>query len=166
MDLNRQKEQFSVAYAKAVISASGFNVSIFDVDEESVDLIVAAYGMDGSERSPRLEMQLKCTADQEALKDKALHFALKLKNYNDLRETQLRVPKILVVLLVPQDLDEWLSQDEEALLMRRCAYWLSLRGFPETDNTATRTIEIPRSQVFNVEALKRIMRSIGKGGEP
>lgn len=166
MDLNRQKEQFSIAYAKAVISASGFNVSIFDVDEESVDLIVAAYGMDGSERSPRLEMQLKCTADQESLKDEALHFALNLKNYNDLRETELRVPKILVVLLVPQDPDEWIFQDEKALLMRRCAYWLSLRGFPEVDNTASRTVEIPRSQAFNVKALKAIMHRISEGGEP
>jgi len=166
MDLNRQKEQFSFAYVRAVISACGFNAYRLDVDEGSVDLGVAAFGPDGTARSPHLGIQMKCTADPEALKGDGLHFPLRLKNYDDLRDTRLHVPKILVVLLVPEEVEEWLDQDENALLMRRCAYWLSLRGFPQSETATTKTVVIPRPQMFNVQALKEIMQRISEGGEP
>ena len=36
MDLNKQKEQFSIAYVRAVIAAAGYNVYKMEVDEDSV----------------------------------------------------------------------------------------------------------------------------------
>ena len=48
--------------------------------------------------------------------------------------------------------------------MRYCAYWMLLRGMPETSNTDNVTIYLPRQQVFNVITLKGLMQQIQTGG--
>ena len=40
MDLNQCKEQFSIAYVRAVASAAGYGVQKPDVDDDSIDLRV------------------------------------------------------------------------------------------------------------------------------
>lgn len=88
---------------------------------------------------------------------------LDLKNYDDLRDEQVEVKRILVVVLVPENLTEYLVEGEQQLAMRRCGYWLNLRGFPPTDNTTGQTVRISRTQRFTVESLQGIMERIGQG---
>ena len=165
MDLNAQKEQFSVAYVRAVAAVAGYNTGRLDVDDDSVDLTLAERGGRGTIRSPRLDLQLKCT-EQAVLRPDRLAFELGLKNYDDLRPTDLATPRILVVVLVPADVDEWLDHSEQQLALRRCGYWVSLRGRSETPNAASVTIDIPRHQVFTPQAVTNLMATVGNGGAP
>ncbi|HAZ46516.1 MAG TPA: hypothetical protein DDW76_23550 [Cyanobacteria bacterium UBA11369] len=48
--------------------------------------------------------------------------------------------------------------------MRRCAYWISLRGQPQTSNTESVTVYLPRLQLFTVNTLKTLMQQIQSGG--
>ena len=95
-----------------------------------------------------------------------LAFDLKLKNYDDLRATPVHVPAILVVVCVPADIGTWLDETPEHTAMRRCAYWLSLRGLPATGNTTTCRVRIPRTQAFTVATVRSMMTRIGEGGLP
>jgi hypothetical protein len=104
--------------------------------------------------------RLKATA-QEILRDDHLTFPLSLKNYDDLRTTDVLVPRILIVVLMPPDEAEWLAQSEQQLCLRHCGYWRSLRGEPERTNATSVTVTLPRANVFSVEGLKRIMTRIG-----
>ena len=52
------------------------------------------------------------------------------------------------------------------LVMRRCGYWVSLRGRPATTNQNTVTVSIPRAQMFHPESFCAIMIRIGQGGLP
>ena len=165
MDINAQKEQFSVAYVRAVAAVAGYATGKFDVDDDSVDLTLAERGGRGTIRSPRIDLQLKCT-DQDIVRDDRLAFELSLKNYEELRPANLATPRILVVVLVPNDVAQWLQHSEQELALRRCGYWVSLLGMPETSNTAGVTIDVPRRQVFNPEAVRQIMETIGNGGAP
>lgn len=165
MTINDQKEQFSIAYTRAIVATAGFKIYREEVDDESVDIGVARSGGSGTVRSPHCDIQLKCTA-QKVLDDAAVRFPLPLKNYNDLRATELHVPKILVVLLVPALAPDWLTQDEESLRLYRCAYWKTLRGEPATSNATSITVVIPRENVFGVAALEGIMDRIEQGGHP
>jgi hypothetical protein len=165
MTLNNQKEQFSIAYARAIAAAAGFKVYREEVDDESVDIGVARSGGNGTVRSPRCDIQLKCTS-QEVLDSTQIRFPLPLKNYDDLRGTDLHVPRILVVLLVPDLVTDWLVQDEQSLRLYRCAYWLTLRGEPATANATSVTVVIPRGNIFGVAALEDIMNRIEQGGHP
>lgn len=164
MEINQRKEQFTVAYIHAIASVAGYTIYKPDVDDDSVDVGIAASRGTGSKiHAPRLELQLKCTA-QHIVRDDYLHFPLKQKNYDDLRDPSLAVPRILVVMLVPNNLDDWVIQTKEALLMRHCCYWYSLRSFPERGLRKSIPLKIPCTQILTVEALRGMITLIGEGG--
>ena len=60
MDLNQQKEQFSIAYVHAVAAVVGLKVFRSDVDDDSVDIGLGQTGGGGTICSPKLDLQLKC----------------------------------------------------------------------------------------------------------
>lgn len=166
MDINQRKEQFSHAYVRAVASAAGYTVSRPEVDDDSLDLSIKARGGSGKRRSPQLDIQLKSTA-RDVLSEHHLRFPLNKKNYDELRPTNMHIPRILIVVIIPDDISEWLFQDQENhLLLRHCGYWYSLRGLPDSGNTTSVTLSIPRKQKFTVEALDSLMAMIGQGEVP
>ena len=163
MDVNKQKEQFSNAYVRAVASVAGCSVSVPEVDEDSVDLSLKKKGgSDYQYMSPQIDIQLKCTS-QDIIRDEDLVFHLSVKNYTELRQHSL-VPRILVVVVIPDEIDDWISQTEEQLSIKKCGYWLSLKEMSETENETSVTVYIPRNQQFTVNQLADIMNMVGNGG--
>lgn len=162
MELSQQKEQFSHAFVRAVVSVAGLRMSSPDVDDDSVDWCLAGRGGTNRYRSAKLDIQLKCTGRLD-FSETAFSFALSPKNYNELRYTNYMVPRILIVVQVPEQIDSWLLQSAESLAMRRCAYWASLWNFRESDNTSSVTIRIPTSQLFTVAAVQMLMAKVSRG---
>lgn len=162
MDLNKQKEQFSIAYVRAVIAAAGFTVYTPEVDDDSIDLGITGSAPFDLPIRPRVEVQLKSTANQRALHQGQVHFPLKIKNYDDLRLPSL-VPRVLLLVVMPDDVSDWLRHTEEELVLSGCGYWLSLFGYPSTENTESVTVQIPRAQQFTPEALRAIMKRVNDG---
>lgn len=107
MDTKQRKEQFSQAFVQAIAACAGFAWSKPSVDEDSVDMMLSKKGGSGTLRSPRLELQLKCT-EKEAMiaSDGTFSYSIPLKNYDDLRDTSLHIPRILVVVFVPAQQEE------------------------------------------------------------
>ena len=165
MSIDSQKEQFSKAYVAAVAAVAGFTTHRPEPDIDSVDLGISDVGGLGSFKSPKIDLQLKCTS-QNIIDDVAVSFPLKIKNYNELRFTNYQVPRILVVVIVPDNIENWLTHSETELAMKHCGYWFSLYEAPETNNTSTVTITIPRAQLFTVDSLKSIMNRVRDGGLP
>lgn len=165
MTLDDQKEQFSFAYARAVSAVAQIAVSEPAVDDDSIDLIFQRRGGGGIVRSPRVEAQVKCT-DAAAIHPAHIAYPLKLKNYDELRPVDVLVPRILIVVIVPTILGDWLNHSEQELAVRRCGYWLSLRGKPVTANTTNVTVHLPRANQFTVAELQGIMQRIGDGQNP
>jgi hypothetical protein len=85
--------------------------------------------------------------------------------YNDLRDPAVGCPRILVLLVLPEDEMQWTEQTEEHLLLRHCAYWMSLKGTPPTMNTATVRVSISRTDIFTVDALLGLMDKVRKHEE-
>jgi Domain of unknown function (DUF4365) len=165
MNITQRQEQFSLAYIRAVASVAGFNTSKPDVDDDSIDLSVSARGPQHTVRAPHVDMQVKGPVDFRSCEEH-ISYSIKLKNYNDLRDATVMIPRILVVVCLPQTLDDWLYHEEAGLTLRRCGYWVSLRGKPPSDNQHTVTVELPRLQQFTVGSLQAIMDRIGAGGLP
>ena len=138
MHITARQEQFSRAAVYAIASTAGCAVSERNVDDDSVDLSLCSKMLS---RRPSVDLQLKCTG-QDILAETSLRFSLSKKNYDDLRIEDLLVPRILLVVLVPPAIDQWLDQDEGRLMLRRCIYWHSLRGRVPISNE-TVTIHIP-----------------------
>lgn len=161
VDISQQKEQFSNAYLEALAAAAGYALAKPGVDEDSIDWTLSGRG--GSVyRSFKLDVQLKCTSTQIQASN-GLHFPLSRKNYDDLRAINVTAPRILIVVLVPEDTAQWVDQTAESLLMHGRGYWVSLRGEPESGNLATVTVLLPESQVTTRESLVGIMKRVGGG---
>ena len=158
MDLNTQKEQFSNAFVYAVTSGAGCTVAKPAVDHDSIDWTIS----NRLSRRPKLDVQLKCT-EMGDVADCKLAFALKKKNYDDLRIADLIAPRILVVVVIPAKPDEWIESRHGELVWRRCAYWMSLAGFGDSANDTSVTIHIPTAQVFTVQSLSELMEKVNQG---
>ena len=165
MDLNMQKEQFSRAYVQAVAACAGYAWSIPSVDDDSIDMSLHQRGGNGTIRSPRIELQIKCTSSP-APNNGVIPFVVKKKNLDDLCTENVLVPRILVVVLVPDEVREWLKQGEREMAMRHCGYWMSLRGVLHDADLTSQTVYIPRKQMFTVESLREIMQRISRGELP
>ena len=165
MEISQRKEYFSDAYLQAVAAAAGFMVNKWHQDLDKVDWTIARAGGSGTLASPKLDVQLKCTEHDDGTGDE-LSFVLDVETYDSLRTLNVSTPRILVVVVVPPDLGQWLSQSDEEMVLRRCGRYLSLRGHPVTPNETSVTVHLPRQQLFTVEALQQLMELCGQGVAP
>lgn len=148
MSLNTQKEDFTYAYIYAVASSMDYSLQAATrrLDDSGIDATITVPGKINSKRLPRFDIQIKSTS-RNILNSESIKFRLTAKNYDELREDDPFVPQLLIVVLIPEDINNWLFQTEEFLCLKRCAYWLSLRGQPPLDEQSTITIEIPRQNI-------------------
>lgn len=151
MTEEQQKEQFSIAYVRAIAAVAGVSVTRPEVDDDSIDIAFSSRNL----QRPKLEAQLKCSAvlDNDG---EVLRYPLNVKNYDDLR-LDVIVPRVLNVLCVPERMSEWITLTPTELTLRKAAYWVSLKGQIETTNTSSVTVSIPKCQLFDVAALKRLL---------
>lgn len=147
-----------MCYIRAVASQAGYKTGIIAPDTDSVDGII----LSDSGNRPRVEFQAKSTA-QDVLRGNHLNFELSMKNYNDLRVEDVRIQRILIVLVMPQDENCWTTHTSESLCIHHCAYWLSLEGYPAMPNKCSITVKIPLKNVFNNDQLHDMMMKIDKG---
>ena len=159
MTPNIRMSRFSITYIRAIASVSGYGVleTSSDEDLDSVDGKLVSY----TGARPQIDFQAKATS-QHTLRDDGIHFPLPAKNYNDLR-AETRTPRILIVLLVPPDVNDWLTQNAEELCLRRCAYWLSLEGRGAVPNRESVTVTVPAANVFDRAQLDGLMNRANEG---
>ena len=111
---------------------------------------------------PALDLQLKATVNLMRRGDRYVRYQLNVHNYKLLRvETQ--TPRLLVVLDLPKEESCWMTVTAHELVLRHRAYWLSLRGCDETQNSKTINVSIPKQNLFNVESLKVLMEKSREG---
>lgn len=159
MTPNTQMEQISLAYIRAVAAIAGFQVTKPDLDFDSVDgILIADYGL-----RPRIEFQAKATT-RDVIKQDHIHYPLSVKNYNDLRIEAIN-PRILIVLILPKESSTWIKQTSDELCIRRCAYWVSLKGLPTVQNVSNVTVQIPLANVLDSPQVAKMMESTEKRGE-
>lgn len=158
-----KKELFSFAYAAAVIGAAGYNLMHPKFDYNSVDFSIRGTDSNVAFPFPCLDVQLKCTSQQRAHGNE-LRFRVPIKNYNDLRR-RAALSRILLLVVVPPSIDQWLISSPEALVLKKCGYWRSLRSLPDVPNLANVTVPIPLTSRFTVESLTGLIGTLEAGGE-
>lgn len=90
-------------------------------------------------------------------------YALDIETYDILRDEQVSIPRILVVVLTPKSLPNWLAQSEQQLALSHCGYWVSLKGLPEFPDQDSRVVHLPRLNVFSPLSLQSMMTRISNG---
>ncbi|BAC90680.1 DUF4365 domain-containing protein [Gloeobacter violaceus] len=170
VNLNLCKEEFSYAYVDAVVAATGYSIVRASrlLDNQGIDIQIAAPGVHGTKRNPHLNAQVKCTWNATLSQTHVVYNKLAVKNYEELIDPRQTIPIILILVLVPDNDDPstWLQHSEQALCMKRCGYWESLRNWPSTQNSDEITVRLPRTNVFDINGLKGIMSRIVQNGHP
>ena len=157
---NDIREQLSIAYMHAVASRTGYAWEPTSIDRDGIDGRVVTRGYVSPKatlKSPGVGFQLKSTSAILDAPD-PIPFALKQKNYDDLRG-RFAEPRYLALFILPANPDDWLQLSPDALVLRRCMYWISLTKAVPTMNTATTTVYVPRANILSVTALRGLMES-------
>ena len=144
------QERLSRSYVEAVVHRAGFRLSYPLVDDHGIDGTIESYagGLN------RVDFQLKSTTDHE-VRDGEIIYDLRVENYNRLIADD-GLPRALILYTMPSDDSQWLSQSEDELCLRKCAYWVSLMGMPRSTNVSTQRVRLPLSNVFNEDGLRRM----------
>lgn len=154
-----QQECFGDAFLLAVAGAAGCAVSLRRPDDDSIDWTLSCR----LSRRPKIDVQMKTWTGGDDSSD-PIRYPLKRKNYDDLILTDVLAPRILVLVMIPQGIEEWITSSVGQLVLRRCSYWVSLAGQPQSDNETSVTVSVPRANVLTVNALQGLMRRINEGG--
>ncbi len=162
MDRELRLEQLSFAYVRALAAALGFEVHEYKPDIFGVDLTLTAKGSRGPVSCPSLGLQVKANTRESLLYEDGIHYPLKVRTYNDLRDEHVASPRILVVVLVPKEDTEWIRQNQDELAMRKCGYWISLAGRGSVPNVDNVTVRVPWENVLSADALDSLMTKVSR----
>jgi hypothetical protein len=161
---NHRQEALCRAYVLAIAARCGMSASVSNPDY-GIDLTLNDIAVSGDHRAEsgyKIDIQAK-SATHASLSRDHVRYDLDVRSYETLRQPNVGCPRILVVLVLPEKEKDWSVQTEDQLIVRRCAYWLSLRGWPGTANRRSIRLAIPRANVFSIEALQRLVARIKTG---
>lgn len=162
MDTGKLKEEFQYAYVAALAAHAGLNRGDFRVDNDSVDVTFQGKGYQGQIRNPQIQLQLKCTS-RHLVSGGVIKFPLPKKNYDDLRGDNVVVPRYLAVLMVPEEIGQWVMHHDDCVALHNLCFWVSLREAPASTNADSVTVDIPLSQRLTTDALRDMMKAASNG---
>jgi hypothetical protein len=160
---NQRQEALSRAYVRAIAAQAGVICGDM-VQDFGTDMFlrgVQQIDQEYFDNGPQVDLQLKSSTRAEVRENRVLH-DLEVRSYNWCRQDAVTKPRFLLLLVLPDDEWQWLTQSVEELILRRCVFWLSLRGAAPTDNQSTIRITIPLTNVFSVSTVRGWM---GEGEE-
>jgi hypothetical protein len=167
------KESLARAYIHAIAGHVGLSCSIRDYDY-GIDITLHEITIRTDQRTGKkryvesgmpLDIQIKSTTTA-IIDEFEIKYDLDINVYNDLRDdSKYMAPRILVLHVQAKQQDQLLKQSENALTLKGCSYWLSLKGRKNVTNTRMVRIHIPRKNIFSEDQLSKIMKCI-KVGEP
>lgn len=157
-------EDLSIAYLTAISAINGYSVVKEGRDNDGVDIKIKCKGKPDPNckfRSATIDVQLKASYGSVTIDgDGNIRFVLPIGNYRSLIETDRATPIILVLLHMHKDPLLWLEHSGDYLKLTKCAYWLSLKGMPASDNATSITIFIPKENVLSPAKLKELMITV------
>lgn len=160
--LSARQEAFAGSYIRAVISLAGCTTAIPETDNDKVD-IVAMSRMKGTKfTKPKIDIQSKCKIGPAPTSD-PMSYKLDIETYDNLRDPFVTNPRILVVVFVPQLHNDWVMQDHAQLALKHCGYWTCLQDEPEVTGQDSKTVHLPKANLFSAAALQAMMVSASNG---
>jgi len=165
---NNRKAELSYAYLHAVAAAAGF--ACHDTHRHLDGCGVDAQ-IDISERLAKtalltdfsLHFQLKATSRRLPVVDGKISFPLDVDQYEKLRRAKVAIPRLIVLMTLPEEDKSWLHVSPEKLVARRCARWTTIRGELPTLNKNTVTVHFDVERVLTPKALRDIARLVALG---
>lgn len=163
MDLNSKKEEFSYGYLQLLCAINGLALEKTGraIDNKGIDVMIIGTEKIKEINALRIDAQVKCTS-QNIEKEDVIKFRLKVKAYNQLRDENNYSTTILIVVVVPQNEEDWLTVENNEMIFRKCGYWICLKGYPEVKDKSTITIDIPKENIITNKTLLNLVEQEAK----
>lgn len=134
MNIETRMEVFSYAYVYALASQAGF---AFKEETKGNDNV----GIDISVNDPlrmydfppcRFSGQVKCVRKTKLGTDRSgnIFYKIKKKYYDSLTKSRPCNTILLFILVVPENIDEWIVSDESSIIVSHELYWFCLQSQP------------------------------------
>lgn len=164
--IQHKQEQISKSFVIATAAAARVNLEItkehdYGVDGTFMGVAARVQGIDGNgkehfrlvESGIKVDFQLKCSKQWRFEGDNVV-WSIPNKTFNDMvTRPNYAVSLFLVLMCLPEDLDQWVTTSEEHLVLRRCCYYVKLVGAPKQNEGSNSQIEIPRVNVLTPDAV-------------
>ncbi|PCJ54815.1 MAG: hypothetical protein COA70_03740 [Planctomycetota bacterium] len=165
------EEQLSYAFLHAVASKAGMSCEAAGrhQDNHGVDATLTAWGNfpDSYLKEISLSVQLKATIAVPTEVSDCYSFKFTgISKYRGMIEARQATPRILAVLFLPTDAEDWLTLSADELILKGKAHWTSLVGAPDTNNQTSQTVYLPTSQQLTPESLLKLAAQIAKNDLP
>ena len=164
---SQSMETLQIGYLHAVAAAAGCTLARPDPDR-GIDWYVShEHDLHTHDPSPTISVQLKSTSRLSPNPSgETFPFPLKREHLRKLAASPVTpVPRLLVVMIIPRDIADWVSVRPDHMALRHCSYWANLEGHAITAATTT-TVRVKTHNVFGDVALGWIMRQVGAGVTP
>lgn len=162
------QEDLSRSYVQAIAAKAGVTLSLQGRNHD--------YKVDGTfhqvscidnklvESGFNLDFQLKATIN--AIYDyTSIKYDLDAATYNAhvKRNNNANAASIvLIILALPKDSDTWLSLSEEELVLKKCCYWIFLKGL-KASNLIRKRIKIPRCNQLTPRQVTQFLDKLTAG---
>jgi len=161
------ESELSYAYLHAVASAAGINCHSANrhADNRGIDATLTCWQhFEGCYKEDiDIKVQLKATIAKPTETDSHFsYFFTGIKQYDSLRAETKCQHRLLVVLFLPPKKEEWLNISSEQLILKNCAYWVSLRGADVCTNATGTTVYLPKEQLLAPKNLLNIFERLSK----
>lgn len=161
------ESELSYAYLHAVASKIGVGckISTRHEDNRGIDAQLTCWEKFGDSYIEEIDLKVQLKATKQIPSETDSHFSYffkGIKQYDFLREKPKRNHRFLIVLFLPEDASEWLNVNSEQLILKKCAYWVSLRGAEDSTNESGQTIYLPKKQMLTPDNLLSIFEKISR----
>ncbi len=169
MTENNIKAELSYAYLHAVAARASFGCEYAGRHSDSAGVdaylrIKERLAPDSTHTNFLIEVQLKSTTKLPVQEAGRYSFWMDdVERYDELRGGPM--PKLLAVLFLPENAAQWLEQSEDALIARRCAYWVSLWDAPPSTNKSGQTVYLPQANILSTASLRDVAKRLSREEE-
>ncbi|GAA0315806.1 DUF4365 domain-containing protein [Kineococcus aurantiacus] len=158
---NVAQGSYGEALIQVMACAAGLTWSKKHLDVDGTDLSVHYPGRaPNGRRHAQIDMQIKSDS-APSIVDESISYSLPARNYDDLvgePGIEFPVPRILVVVKTPKNIEEYMVLRQENYELNHLAYWVSLMNEePVADSAKYRTAHVPLSNPLSAETLQNLV---------
>jgi hypothetical protein len=159
-------EMLQDAYFRAVVAAAGCTMSKPDPDNGIDWQLTHESSRHVEDPEVELKVQLKststCGPDPQ---NGFVSVVLDNDRFRMMARKPVTVNRVLVAMILPDNIDEWVTSGHQLFGIRHCCYWVNMAGMKPTGEKSS-TVRVPTSQIFDDLSLCDIIARVGAGGAP
>lgn len=162
LDKRNWQGNYGEALIGAMAGAAGLVATRRSLDADGIDLTILHPGRLAGRRHAAIDVQVKSWSSAREVGG-AYAFPLARANYDNLVGVigeDFPVARLLLLVVVPPDQDDYMLVEESCISLRHCVYWLDLMGEPplaEDENMSSRTVYVPRSNRVDATILRSLL---------